>query len=229
MGVIKNIKGNKIFYKPQGFLDAAAVSEIITPVDINLMQKRGIKCVLIDFSKIISTNMNALHFLNDIFENLYKKHIDCVIFNANNNVFNVISHLDTCYFNYYENEEVMRVFCDEEYIPNKPVFLCCMQDEQNKNMLIFYLVRKGITPIVVNSETDIGSNEAIVIRNSFISKVADRVNAIMKNGVIYFYFNGFLDANVADMFDLEYYRRNLLIGFKVFVFDMNNVKGMNIK
>jgi CheY-specific phosphatase CheX/anti-anti-sigma regulatory factor len=228
MGVIKNIKGNKIFYKPQGFLDAAAVSEIITPVDINLMQKRGIKCVAIDFSKIISANMNAIRFLNDVFEMLYKKNIDCAIYNANNNIYNVINNLESCYFNYYENEDIMKLFCDEEYLPAKSVFLCCMKDDQNKNMLIFHLVKKGITPIVVNSEADIGSNDAIIIKKSFISKVADRVSAIMKNGIIYFYFNGFLDANVANMFDLEYYRRNLLIGFKVFVFDMNNVKGLNV-
>lgn len=30
------------------------------------------------------------------------------------------------------------------------------------------------------------------------------------------------------MFDIEYFRRNLLIGFKVFVFDMNRVKGINV-
>jgi len=30
------------------------------------------------------------------------------------------------------------------------------------------------------------------------------------------------------MFDIEYFRRNLLIGFKAFIFDMNAVKGMNI-
>jgi len=50
----------------------------------------------------------------------------------------------------------------------------------------------------------------------------------MKNGIIYFYFDGFLDNNIINMFDIEYFRRNLLIGFRVFVFDMNNVKGMNV-
>jgi len=228
MGVIKNIKGNKVFYRPQGFLDAQAVSEIITPVDINMMEKRGIKCVAVDFSKIISANMNAIRFLNDIFEMLYKKNIDCAVYNANNNIYNIFNNLKNCYFNYYENEEIMKIFCDEDYITEKPVFLCCMQDDQNKNMLIFNLVKKGITPAVVNSENDIGTDNAVVIKKSFISKIADRVSGIMKNGIIYFYFNGFLDVNISDMFDMEYYRRNLLIGFKVFVFDMNNVKGMNI-
>ncbi len=75
MAVIKNVLGNKIIYKPQGFLDSNCVSEIITPLDINMMEKKNIKCVSIDFSKIISANMNAIRFLNDIFESLYKKDI----------------------------------------------------------------------------------------------------------------------------------------------------------
>ncbi|GAB6044706.1 hypothetical protein JCM11957_03040 [Caminibacter profundus] len=228
MGVIKVFKGNKVYFKPQGFLDAKIVSEIIMPVDISLMEKKGIKCVIVDFSKIISANMNAIRFLNDVFEMLYKKNIDCTIFNANNNVLNILNNLDSYFFNYYESEEIMKLFCDEDYTPNKPIFLCCIKDDQNKNMLIFNLVKKGFTPIVVDSMDDIGSVDAIIIKKSFISRIANRVSAIMKNGIIYFYFNDFLDTNISNMFDLEYYRRNLLIGFKVFIFDMNGVKGMNV-
>ncbi len=228
MAVIKNVLGNKIIYKPQGFLDSNCVSEIITPLDINMMEKKNIKCVSIDFSKIISANMNAIRFLNDIFESLYKKDISCSIFNANNNIYTILNNLDNCYFNYFENEEIMKIFCYEDYVPKSDVYIVNIKDEQNKNMLIFNLVKKGITPYIVNSENDIGEKDAVVIKKSFMSKMADKVTAVMKNGIIYFYFNGFLDANVLKKFDIEYFRRNLLIGFKAFVFDMNNVKGLNV-
>jgi len=228
MGVIRVFKGNKVYFRPQGFLDAKVVSEIIMPADIKLIERKGVKCVVVDFSTPFISNMNAIKFLNDVFEMLYKKNIDCTIFNANNNVLNILNNLDSSFFNYYESEEIMKLFCDEDYAPNKPIFLCCIKDDQNKNMLIFNLVKKGFTPIVVDSMDDIGSEDAIIIKKSFISRIANRVSAIMKNGIIYFYFNDFLDANISNMFDLEYYRRNLLIGFKVFIFDMNGVKGMNV-
>lgn len=227
MAILKNVIGNKIIYKPQGFLDSNYVGEMITPLDINMMEKKNTKCVAVDFSKIISANMNAIRFLNDIFESLYKKDINCAIFNANNNIYTILNNLENCYFNYFENEEIMKIFCYEDFIPQNDVYLL-VDDEQNKNMLIFNLVKKGITPYVVNSEEDIGNSDAIVIKKSFISKISDRVMAVMKNDIIYFYFNGFLDANVLKKFDIEYFRRNLLIGFKAFVFDMNNVKGMNV-
>jgi len=38
-----------------------------------LIERKGVKCVVVDFSKIISANMNAIKFLNDVFEMLYKK------------------------------------------------------------------------------------------------------------------------------------------------------------
>ena len=228
MAIIKNVVGNKIIYKPQGFLDSNIVSEIITPVDIQLMEKKGIKFLIIDFSKIISSNINAIRFLNDIFETLYKKSIECCIYNANDMVYNLFLRMeDSLYFHYFENEEVMKIFCDEDYSSNKDVYLL-VEDSQNKNMLIFYLVKKGITPFVVNKEEDIGDSNALIIKKSFISKISDRVVALMKNNIIYFYFKDFLDANVVRKFDIEYFRRNLLIGFKAFAFDMNEVKGMNV-
>ncbi|WP_457561446.1 chemotaxis protein CheX [Caminibacter sp.] len=227
MGVIRNFVGNKVLYRPQGFLDAQNAAEIITPVDISSMEKRGVKCVMVDFSKIISANMNALRFLNDVSETLYKKSIQVAFVNANNNIYTILERLENAYFSYFESEEVFKIFCDEDYIPKNQVFLCCIKDEQNKNMLTFNLVKKGITPAVVNSESDIGEN-GIVIKKSFISKIMNKILAITKNGGIYFFFDGFLDANISRMFDIEYFRRNLLIGFKIFVFDMTDVKGMNI-
>ena len=226
MGVIKSFLGKKVYYKPQGFLDSSAVSEIITPVDISLIEKKKIKCIVVDLEKVVSVNMSAVRFLNDIFENLYKKNVECTIINARRNVYNVFLNLKNCFFHYYENKKVCKIFCDEDYLPDKPVYLCGIKDNQNKNMLIFHLIKKGIVPIVVDSENEV--EYGIIIKDSFISKIANRVQAVMKNGIIYFYFDGFLDNNIVNMFDIEYFRRNLLIGFRVFVFDMNNVKGMNV-
>ena len=73
MGVVKSFLGNKVYLRPQGFLDSANASLIITPNDIKNFENRKIKYVSIDFSKVISANINAIRFLNDIFETLYKK------------------------------------------------------------------------------------------------------------------------------------------------------------
>jgi len=228
MGVIKNFIGNKFLIKPQGFLDSNSVSEFITPLDIGTIRRREIKYLSIDFSKIISANMNAIRFLNDIIENLFKKdNVESCVFNVNKNLYQIISKLDNLFFNIFENEHIEKIFFDEEYVENKPIYVCCIKDEQNKNMLIYYLLKRGYSPKIASNENEI-EEDVVVIKNSLILKVSNRIGAIVKNSIVYFFFNGFLDANLSNMFDVEYLRRNLLIGFKVFVFDMNAVKGLNV-
>ena len=226
MPVIRIFETKRVYYKPQGFLDSQTVNKVITHADISLMEQKKIKYVSIDFSKIISANNNAIRFLNEICEMLYKKNIESCMFNANTNVLNIISNLKDCYFNYFENEEVEKVFCDDDFRYEKDIYICCIKDEQNKNMLIYNLIKKGYSPKVIDSESEV--QDGLIIKNSFISKISNKVGAVVKNDIVYFFFDGFLDANLHSMFDLEYFRRNLLIGFKVFIFDMNKVKGMNV-
>ena len=227
MGVIKSFRGSKFLIKPQGFLDSQMAAEMITPLDIQKIKSRNIKYVSVDFSKIISANMNAVRFLNDVFEDLFKKYnLESAIFSPRKNVFNVLKNLDNCYFHIFENETVEKIFFDDDYLEEKPIYLCCITDDQNKNMLTYYLIKKGYHPKEIEQEED--AKDGIVIKNSIILKVANKVGAVVKNSIVYFFFDGFLDANLSEMFDIEYFRRNLLIGFKVFVFEMNAVKGMNI-
>ena len=39
----------------------------------------------------------------------------------------------------------------------------------------------------------------------------------------------FLDSSIANKFDIDYFRKSLNLGYKAFVFDMNDVKGLNAK
>jgi len=228
MGVVKSYLGSKVYYRPQGFLDASNASLIITPNDIKSFENKKIKYVSIDFAKVISANINALRFLNDIFESLYKKEIECCFFNVNKSVYNLLLKINNTFFNIYETEEVERLFTSEEII-QKDVYLCCINNDENKNLIIYHLVKKGYMPISINSESEIKNSEnSIIIKNSLISKFTNRVSAIVKNNIVYFYFDGFLDADITQKFDIDYYRRSLSIGFRAFVFHMSNVKGLNI-
>ncbi|GAX88182.1 conserved hypothetical protein [Lebetimonas natsushimae] len=227
MGVLKSYIGKKVLIKPQGFLDSQNAGMLITPQDINNFKNRKVKYISVDFSKIISSNLSGIRFLNDIFEKLYKENIECAIFSPNKQVFEIALRIDNRFFNIYENEEVEKIFTSEEMI-NKDIYICCIKNEENRNLIVFNLVKKGYMPLIVESEDKISSEDVIVIKNSIVSKFSNTISAITKNDIVYFFFDGFLDANIANMFDIEYFRRSLIIGFRIFVFDMNNVKGLNI-
>jgi CheY-specific phosphatase CheX/anti-anti-sigma regulatory factor len=227
MSVLKSYIGKKVLIRPQGFLDSQNASLIITPQDITKFKNKKIRYVSVDFSKIISANISGIRFLNDIFERLYKNNIECNIFSPTNIVYNILLRIKNRFFNIYENEEIEKIFTSEELIV-KDIYICCIKNEENRNLIVFNLVKKGYLPLVVESEDKINSKDCVVIKKSVVSKFANTISAVTKNDIVYFFFDGFLDANIVTMFDIEYFRRSLLIGFRIFVFDMNNVKGLNI-
>ncbi len=228
MGVIKSFIGSKVYYRPQGFLDKTNAFSMITSNDIKNFEKKKIKYVSIDFSKIISVNVNAIKFLNDMSEILYKKDIECCFFNMSENIYNLLLKFDNRFFNIYESEEVEKLFTSDETI-QKDVYLYNMKNDENKDLIIYNLVKRGYSPIIINDENEIQDKDnSIIIKRSIILKFSDKVSAIVKNNIVYFYFDGFLDANLEQKFDISYFKRSLSIGFRIFVFDMTNVKGLNI-
>ncbi|WP_456479122.1 chemotaxis protein CheX [Nautilia sp.] len=228
MGVVKSFLGPKAYYRPQGFLDANNVRMIITPADLKAFEQKNIKYVSIDFSKIVSANINAVRFLNDVFENLYKKDVECSFFNLNKNVYNLVLKIKNRFFNIYESEEVEKVFTTDEII-NKDIYICGIKNEENRNLIIYHLVKKGYFPLTVAGEEEIKNRKnAVIIKDSIVSKFSNRVSAVVRENIVYFYFEGFLDTEITRKFDMDYFRRSLSIGFRVFVFNMGNVKGLNI-
>jgi CheY-specific phosphatase CheX len=231
--VPKTFKKSAVIIKPQGFLDSYNASLLITPADINNFERRKIKTIELVCSNIISLNLNAARFLNDVFESLYKKNIEVFIIEANKNVVSVFLKLPEKFFNIIESTEVANVFCeDNDGNFDKNIYLYS-DNIENKNMILYYLIKRGYTPIVLNSKEELtekkkSNPDALFIEKSIISKMSNRVMSFTKDNMIFFYLDGFLDAKFTESFDIEYFRRSLIIGFKVFVFDATYVKGINI-
>jgi len=225
MSVVKNFLGKKAYYKPQGFFDTSMAAELITPNDVMLFEKKNITCVMIDFSKVVYVNMKSLNIINTMFEILFKKDIECAIFDANDQVYQIISRMKNTFFHYFENNRIRKLFCEEDYQEPLPILISPKIDEHYRDMLIYYLLKKGYSPKVGKKEE---CQSCVYIEKSFINKLTNRVSGQVRKNVVFFYFEGYLDRDLQSKFDLEYFRRSLLVGFRVFVFDMSNVKGMNI-
>jgi CheY-specific phosphatase CheX len=229
----KTFKGTAVIIKPQGFLDGNNINLLITPADINNFERKKIKSVEIVFTNVISLNLNAARFLNDIFSNLYKNNIESFIIAPNKNIEGVFLKLKEKFFNIIESTEVARVFCqDNDDTFDKNIYLYS-DNVENKNMILYYLIKRGYTPIVLNSKEELeekkkSNPDALFIEKSIISKISNRVMSFTKDNMIFFYLDDFLDAEFTRSFDIEYFRRSLIIGFKVFVFDATYVKGINI-
>ena len=228
----KVFKKGAVLLKPQGFLDGNNVNLIITPADMKLFAQKKIKSVEVVFTNVISINLNAARFLNDVFEHFYKEDIECFIVNPNKNVMGVFLKLKDRFFNIIESEKVAEVFCQENENFETPIYIYS-DSVENKNMILYYLIKKGYSPIVLNTKEEFETKkkenpDAIFIEKTVVSKISNRVVSFTKDNMVFFYLDGFLDADFTRNFDIEYFRRSLLIGFKVFVFDCEHVKSLNI-
>ena len=229
----RTYKKGAVLLKPQGFLDGNNVNLVITPADMTLFLQKKIKSVEIVFTNVVSVNLNAVRFLNDVFEHLYKENMECFIVNPNKNIRNVFLKLSDRFFNIIESEEVASVFCqdnDDNFTKNIYIY---NENVENKNMILYYLIKKGYHPIILNTQNDFeekkkSNPDDIFIEKSVISKISNRVMSFTKDNMVFFYLDGFLDAEFTRNFDIEYFRRSLIIGFTVFVFDAEHVKGINI-
>ena len=229
----KTYKGGVVIIKPQGFLDGNNVSLIITPADIRHFKEKRVKSVELVFTNVVNLNLNAARFLNEVFEHFYKDDIEVFIVNANRQISNIFMRLEDRFFNLIENEKVATLFCQENEGEFETAIYLYSEDVENRNMILYYLVKKGYSPIILNSKKELEekksqSPDAIFIINSIVSKISNRVVSFTKDSIVFFYLDGFLDAEFTNKFDIEYFRRSLLIGFRVFVFDCEHVKALNI-
>ena len=226
--VPKTFKQGAVLIKPQGFLDGNNVNLLITMADMKVFEQRKIKSVEIIFTSVININLNAARFLNDVFEHFYKNDVECFIVNPSKNIMDIFLRLNDRFFNIIENEQVAEIFCQENNDSfSKDIYLY-NKDIENKNMILYYLIKKGYTPIVLNSLEEMKekrktNKEAIFIEHSIVSKISNRVVSFTKDNMVFFYLDGFLDADFTRNFDIEYFRRSLIIGFRVFVFDSEYV------
>jgi CheY-specific phosphatase CheX/anti-anti-sigma regulatory factor len=229
--LLKTFQQGVAIIKPQGFLDGDNARNIITPADMNGYKQRKIFKLEVNLSQVVSINLNAIRFLNDIFRSLYSDNIESFIVAPNSLVLSIITRVDDRYFSILETEEIASLFCKDTKL-EKTVYIYS-ESIENKNFLLYELIKRGYEPIVLNSKSEFlnkksSQTEAIFIEKSLLSKMSHKVVSFTKENVVFFYLDGFLDAHLSEQFDIEYFRRSLLIGFRVFVFDAANVKGINI-
>ena len=228
-------KSTAIFY-PQGFLDGLNASAIIEPSDSGFVISKKPKAVFVSLKKIIFFNKKGLSILVDSLKIIQDK-IHCSIGFCefdDKKYKTIISMFDgDLDFSLFENLKVMSLFFDENSENDKKI-LIYNDDSDQKNQLAIELYEMGYKPYVAKDFTDFKEKEdeytkyGIIVRYSYIANAEHRVNVHIKNNMIFYILNNFIDSSIVKTFDIVYHNNLLRVGFKVFVFDITNVSSMNI-
>ena len=230
------VKKNIAIFYPQGFLDGLNASVIIEPSDIGFVVSKKPKAVFVSLKKIIFFNKKGLSILVDSLKIIQDK-IHCSIGFCefdDKKYKTILSMFDgDLDFSLFENLKVMSLFFDENSESDKKI-LIYNDDGDQKNQLAIELYEMGYKPYVAKDFVDFKEKEdeytkyGIVVRYSYIANAEHRINVYIKNNMVFYILNNFIDSTIIKKFDLTYHNNLLRVGFKLFVFDITHVSSMNI-
>ncbi len=230
------IKKNSAIFYPQGFMDGLNASVIIEPSDISFAISKKPKAVFVSLKKVIFFNKKGLAILIDALKMIQDK-IHCVIGFCEydkKKYQTILSMFDgDIDFSLFENLKVISLFFDESSEKDKKI-LIYNEDSDQKNQLAIELYEAGYKPYVAKDYADFKEKEdeytkyGIVVCYSYMANADHHINIYIKNNIIFYILNNFIDSNISKDFDTTYHNNLLRVGFKVFVFDIRNVSSMNI-
>jgi len=93
---------------------------------------------------------------------------------------------------------------------------------------------RGHNPVVAQTLQDFlekkekKDNFDAVIEESYLGDMGQQVAARVTSNAVIYTVSGFLDADIATKFNIEYHNNSLNIGFRLFIFDAYKVVGMNV-
>ncbi len=228
-------KSTAIFY-PQGFLDGLNASIIIEPSDAGFVISKKPKAVFVSLKKIVFFNKKGLSILVDSLKLMQDKiHCSIGFCEFDDKKYKTIlsmfgGDLD---FSLFENLKVMSLFFDENNDGDKKI-LIYNDDSDQKNQLAIELYEMGCKPYVAKDFVDFKEKEdeyikyGIVVHYSYIANAEHRVNVYIKDSIVFYILNNFIDSTIVKKFDLTYHNNLLRVGFKLFIFDITQVSSMNI-
>ncbi len=229
-------KNNIAIFTSQGFLDGVNAESIIEPNDISFVVSKKPEAVFVSLKKIIFLNKKGLSIIVDSLKQIQNKiHCPIGLCEYDEKKYKTIlsmfdNNLD---FSLFESLKVLNLFFNKNIDFEKKI-LIYEEDSEQKNQLAIELYEVGYKPYVAKNKNEFLEKKeeytkyGIIIHNSYIANAESKVNIYINNNIIFYNLGNFIDSTISQKFDLKYHNNLLIIGFKVFVFDITKVSSMNI-
>jgi len=229
------VKQKVAIFSPVGFLDGENASEIISPFDIDFLMQTNPEGAFISLKRVIFFNKRGITVL---IESLIKVRDKCgtIVGFCDYNIkkYSMILDMfpDSLNFSLFDTAEIAALFVgsDLKNAKEKNIIIYVEKNEQ-KNQLAMELYERGFLPIIAKDENDFlakRKDAEFVIENSYLGKLDKTPTVFIKDNVIVYTLKGFVDSDIAKKFDMVYHNNSLKVGFKLFLFDCDNVSSINV-
>lgn len=234
---MRAVVSNRIgVFHPQGFIDGNNAPTFLTLDDLHATEKLNVDMLLISLKKVIFFNRNGLEvFINALTDLRSKMHVVIGFCDYDSKKYQAIMKFygDDLNFSLFRTQKIAELFSPSNQ-EEKRTILLYHEDPSQRSAMAIELFDYGHNAVVAQSLDEFNEKKQskdtyyAIIDETYLgligSKVATRVTG---NAIIYTVHN-FLDAEIAEQFNMSYHLNSLNVGFRLFIFDAYKVISMNI-
>ncbi|ASM35350.1 prephenate dehydrogenase [Campylobacter sputorum subsp. bubulus] len=227
------LKNSVAIFSPIGFVDGAMSKTIIDSNDMLYLKEKMPVCVFISFKKVIFFNKigfnNIINTLQNIKEELK---ISIGLCDYNEKMFKSFFDMSDQSINYslFETLEVGMLFYDKSNENKKKVLIYTDSQKQNAKIALS-LAQKGHDAYIAKNSDDFKNMQKdfdYILSMTHIMNYEKNTQIYIKDNVVVYNLNGYLDSSFAENFDKKYYENLIKVGFKYFIFDGTNISSFNV-
>jgi CheY-specific phosphatase CheX/anti-anti-sigma regulatory factor len=230
------IKNQLAIFYPQGFLDGESANAIIEPQDIAHLIEKRCEAVLVSMKKIVFFNKKGLSVIVQLLQQIQDKNGAIIGFcDYDEKKYKIIMnmHQNQVDFCLFETDEVAALFAGMPLgkNPDEKRIIVYNEDFDQKNQLVLELYERGYKPFVPKDMDEFLAKKSqfeFFISNSYISASSKHIHAHIKDNVIVYSLNNFVDSSFGEKFDMKYHKNSLRVGFIFFLFNAHNVSSINV-
>lgn len=229
------IRNGIAVFSPQGFLDGNNAPTLIMKEDINFMTKLKVRGVIVSFKKVVFFNKNGLTFLVDILLRIQKeKDIEVGFFDYKPEIYKQIMHFfkGTPEIHLFQSQRVLDLFIDGKKEEEEKLLLYAATSDQ-RGIMLMKLKERGISDVSIAKDKDelrgklSEINFDVVIDSSYLALFTSKMPFYTKGNAVIYSVEGYIDGEIANSFNYDYHLNSLAVGFKVFIFNCENVNSLN--
>ncbi len=231
--VVKNGIG---VFTPQGFLDGNSAASLLSVEDIEATLKLNVDMILVSLKRVIFFNRNGLDQFVKLFTKArQEKHVVVGFCDYDEKKYQAIRKFyeKEMIFSLFKSYKIAELFSNGFNNQNKTV-LVWSEDKSQRAAMAIELHDRGHNPVVAQTLQDFLEKKAkeenydAIIEESYLGDMGQQVAARVTSNAVIYTISGFLDADIATKFNIEYHNNSLNVGFRLFIFDAYKVVSMNV-
>lgn len=228
-----SIKNKIALISPHGFLDSSNVENILSIQEVDELVNSDIVAIFISLREVSSFNIPAVSYLCNLFTHKIHPHKSIASgfcdYTPTQYDFLLKYIHDIPSINLLSSRSHVRTIYSDAKPELQTIYFWHTAAEQ-RGLLIFTLLERGLNAIAVKSREELPSNEDSKIPqwiNFHIAGTSNRIKNFTQSNVVFYIFSHFLDSEKIEGFNMTEFSHYLRAGFRFFALDFTAVIGIN--